>query len=148
MANLIEKYRLTQKRIRKIFDPYTSKLCPSCPQPCCIKPTKVRELDVLLANACGYSLPSANESISEMVQAGIEALTGRYHETEQIPCDYLVNERCAFPDDLRPFECTRWICSYIRKEMSPSDMRELRRLLHRLGVLRRAIEDIVMPRRK
>lgn len=145
MANLIDKYRATQKRIRRIFDPYTAKLCPTCLQPCCRKPTKVREFDVLLANSCGCSLPSANDSGSEIAQAVIEILTGNQEEGELVPCNYLGDGGCMFPDDLRPFECTRWVCSNLRREMSPQDMRKLRSLLHRLGTLRRAIEDAVMP---
>lgn len=148
MANLIDKYRATQKRIRRIFDPYTARLCPTCLEPCCRKPTKVREFDVLLANSCGCSLPSTNDSGSEIAQAVIEILIGDQGEKELVPCDYLGSGGCMFPDDLRPFECTRWVCSYLRNEMNPRDMRELRSLLHRLGILRRAIEDAVMPRKK
>jgi len=149
MANPIEKYRSTQTRIRRILDPYTKDLCPVCPKPCCRKPTRVREFDVLLANACGCSLPSANDSVSDFVQAGIDSLTGDYQDDSYIePCDYLGENGCNFPRDLRPFECTRWMCSYLKDTIRPSDMRELRDLLHKLGSLHREIEDFVMPKHR
>jgi hypothetical protein len=148
MANPIERYRATQRRIRRILDIYTARLCPDCAEPCCRKPTKVREFDVLLANACGCSLPSANDSVSEMVNAGIEIITGeRTSDGELVPCDYLGEKGCIFPDDLRPFECTRWMCSFLKREIRPGDMRELRDLLHKLGVLHRTIIDMIDPRR-
>lgn len=143
MANLVEKYRATQRRIRRLFASYTADLCPECLEPCCRKPTKVREFDVLLANASGCSLPSTNDSVAEYVQAGLDSLTGREGEAsaEPLPCDYLGPEGCVFPDDLRPFECTRWVCSFLKKAMSPSDMRQLRALLHHLGVLHRELQE-------
>jgi len=150
MANLLVKYRATQRRIRRIFEKYTAELCPECPEPCCRKPTKVREFDVLLANACGCSLPSVNDSVAEYVQAGIDSLTGTREgeaPAEPVPCDYVGPGGCIFPDDLRPFECTRFICSFLKKAITPPDMRELRALLHRLGVLHRELEESVGMRR-
>lgn len=147
MASLPDKYRATQRRIRRIFEPYTAELCPECPEPCCRKPTKVREFDVLLANACGCSLPLANDSVSEYVQAGLDSLADVEQEAEPEPCDYAGPEGCVFPDDLRPFECVRFICSFLKREITPSDMRELRTLLHRLGVLHRELEESVGVRR-
>ena len=143
MPNLIDKYRAAHRRIRRLLDPYTSKLCPECPEPCCRKPTKVREFDVLLANSCGCSLAPPGD----IIESGFEVLSGRKPDEEFEPCDYLGSDGCVFPDDLRPFECTRWICSYLKREIGPGEMREVRALLHRLGVLHRELTDSVMPRR-
>lgn len=78
----------------------------------------------------------------------MEVLTGeRTSDGELEPCDYLGGNGCIFPDDLRPFECTRWMCSFLKREIRAGDMRELRDLLHKLGVLHRTIVDIVDPRR-
>lgn len=148
MSNLIEKYKATQRRLRKYMDPYTAELCPPCPEPCCIKPTKVSEFDVLLANACGCRLPSANESAARMIDAGIEMLRGNVTERSTEKCDYLNPDSCAFPGDLRPFECVRYICPYMKKAMSPGEMREVRMLLHKLGVLHREIREAITPRRR
>ncbi len=148
MANPVDRYRSTHLQIRKILTPYTARLCPKCAEPCCRKPTKVREFDVLIANACGCSLPSANESVTEMVNAGMQSIAGGSCEKDEMePCDYLGEKGCLFPDDLRPFECTRWMCSFLRREMKPGDMRQIRDLLHKLGVLHRTILDATDPRR-
>lgn len=147
MANLIDKYRATHKRIRQLLDPYTAGLCPVCPNPCCFKPTKVRDFDVILARAAGYDI-QAGDTADEFVNACVEALSGQAVEAPLEPCDYLGECGCVFPDDLRPFECTKWMCSFLKKEISPSDMRELRRLLSRLSDLHRQIRDATMPRRR
>ncbi|MCL6519014.1 MAG: hypothetical protein K6T99_04225 [Armatimonadetes bacterium] len=146
MASLIEKYRATQRRIRALFAPYTAELCPVCPQPCCRKPTKVREIDVLLANAFGCSLPSADQTVREYLEASISILAGgELVEQTLEPCDYLGNNGCLFPDDLRPFECVKYVCPQLKRRMTPHEMRELRYLLHKLGVHHRALIDAVMP---
>lgn len=147
MANLIDKYRATHKRIRQYLDPYTAELCPDCPEPCCRKPTKVRDFDVLLARAAGYDIEPRNTA-GEFVDAFVQALTGEAEVGQLEPCDYLGERGCIFPDDLRPFECTKWICSFLKKEITPGDMRELRRLLSRLSDLHRMIEDATIPRRR
>ena len=147
MSDLIAKYRAAQRRLRRHFDPYTAELCPECPEPCCRKPTKVAEFDVLLAEACGCSLPSANRVISEMVQAGMDLIAGRARPDEEPePCDYLGTNGCAFPKDLRPFECARYICPFLKREITPSDMREIRALLHKLGILHRELLETVSRR--
>ena len=149
MSNLIEKYRAAQRRLRRYFDPYTAELCPECPDPCCRKPTKVSEFDLLLAEACGCSLPSADSAISEMVQAGMDAIAGcASHDGELEPCDYLGADGCVFPNDLRPFQCARFVCPFLKREISPGDMREIRALLHKLGVIHRELLEATMPGRR
>jgi hypothetical protein len=146
MSNSIDKYRATHRRIRRILERYTADLCPVCSEPCCIKPTRVAEFDVLLANACGCSLPSTNPAVREKVEAGIQALLGHRDSSGRMePCEYLGEQGCVFPGDLRPFECTRWICRPIKRAISPGEMRELRELLHKLGVLHRELLDTVTP---
>lgn len=147
MANPIEKYRAIQLRIRLILNPYTSRLCPECPTPCCRKPTKVSEFDVLLANSCGYSLPWTNESVTEMVNASIELLKGRnISESETEWCAYLGPDGCLFPGNLRPFQCVRYMCTRLKQEISPGELREIRALLHKLGVAYRKLLSAVYPK--
>lgn len=144
MSSPIIKYRAVQRRIRRLFDKYTAELCPLCPEFCCHKPTKVAEFDVLLANAHGCDLPTANESAAEMVKVGFEILTGENSEGGTLePCDYLGPDGCLFPDDLRPYECVRFVCIYIKKALKPCEMRELRDSLHRFGVLHRELTAAV-----
>ena len=147
MANILGKYRQCHKKLRTKLNPYTSRLCPVCPEPCCRKPTRVVEFDVLIANACGCDLPSAEGNVDEFMEAGFRILAGETQsETDLIPCDYLDEKGCLFPDDLRPFECARFICRFLKDEVTPGDMREIRDLLHKLGVAHRELRDKVMPK--
>ncbi len=149
MANIIEKYKATQRRIRGCFDKYTAELCPICPKPCCRKPTRVAEFDVLLAESCGCSLPSANDGITELVQKGLDELMGcSAPDDDSVPCDYLAECGCQFPRDMRPFECVRYICPFMKQSMTPGDMRELRALMHRFGVVHRELLAAIKPRRR
>lgn len=146
MSGILEKYRAAHKRLRRYLNPYTAKLCPTCPDPCCRKPTRVAEYDVMLANACGCDLPSVNHEVSNLVRAGILCLQGNPEAEGYLePCDYLGDSGCLFPEDLRPFECARWICKYLKKEMSPGEMREVRAILHRLGVVHRELLETIAP---
>ncbi|MHB0998829.1 MAG: hypothetical protein ACYC27_06245 [Armatimonadota bacterium] len=149
MSSPIDKYRSAHKRLRRYLNPYTSRLCPVCPEPCCRKPTKVAEFDVLIANACGCSLPSANHAATDLIEVGFRILTGNNEpETDLVPCDYLGESGCVFPDDLRPYECARYICPFLKKEVSPGDMREIRDLLHKLGVIHRELREAVTPKKR
>ena len=148
MSNLLEKYRATQRRIRRYFALYTASLCPACPDPCCIKPTKVAEFDVLLANACGCSLPSANNNVADLIEAGIDVLIGNTRKNQVLQsCDYMGPDGCVFPNDLRPYQCVRYICPFLKREMNPGDAREVRALLHKLGVLHRELLEAVTRKR-
>lgn len=62
-------------------------------------------------------------------------------DVELEPCDYLGEDGCLFPDDLRPYQCARYICHSLKRAITPHDMREIRALLHRLGVLHRELVD-------
>ena len=149
MATLMDKYRATHGRIRRYLNRYTDELCPACADPCCRKPTKVSEFDVLLANACGCSLPSANHAAADLVEAGMLILKGNPRaEGYNNPCDYLGEGGCVFPDDLRPYECTRYICPSLRKSITSCDMRELRSLLHKLEVIHRNLLAEISPRHR
>jgi hypothetical protein len=149
MSNIVDKYRSTHRKLRRYLQPYTDRLCPVCPAPCCRKPTKVAEFDVLLANACGCSLPSANEAALELIDKGFAILAGTdTGETSMEPCDYLGEKGCMFPEDLRPFECARYMCPFLKEEIKPGEMREIRDLLHKLGVIHRELRDATNPRPK
>jgi hypothetical protein len=149
MSNLVDKYRSAHRKLRKALSPHTAALCPVCPRCCCRKPTLVSEFDVLLANACGYNFPSANTAAEELVNAGMEILRGEYEEHQDgEPCDFLGERGCVFPEDLRPYECARYICPYLKHAIPPGEMREIRVLLHKLGVLHCELLDTIVPRKR
>ncbi|MDQ2687777.1 MAG: hypothetical protein M3Y28_07925 [Armatimonadota bacterium] len=47
-------------------------------------------------------------------------------------CDYLHQGRCTFPDDLRPFGCTTYLCGPMYENLPEETLRRLRRLLRQL----------------
>ena len=94
-------------------------------------------------------MPSANDAAAELIDAGMRVLSGGAVEKDELePCDYLNANGCLFPDDLRPFECARYICPFLKKEITPGDMREIRTLLHKLGVLHRELMEAIKPGRR
>lgn len=133
----LTEYRRVQREIRAIFDPFTAHHCASCVTPCCIKPTKVTPIDVALAVALGHEFPHLGgtdpyaPSVSyagsrlalPMLSAGAAV---------QEPCEYLDKGRCTFPDDLRPFGCTAYVCGPMYAHLPEDTLRRLRRLIRQL----------------
>jgi hypothetical protein len=143
-VNPLSEYRRLQREIRAIFDPFTEKHCPTCTTPCCIKPTRVTPVDVAIAVGLGHTFPhlgdldpyapamydaghrlSPNAVTLSMAPAPAEADT-------LTPCDYLHNFRCTFPNDLRPFGCTAYLCGPMYKHLPEETIRRLRRLIRQL----------------
>jgi hypothetical protein len=145
MANILDKYRRTHKRIQAILKPYTKELCPVCQDLCCKKPVKVKEFDVIIANACGYSFQSTEKAVAELIEDGISRLKGNEAKSFEL-CDYLGENGCTFPDDLRPYECARFICKSLKAKITPSDMRKLRDQLHKLNSIHSELKDSVIPK--
>ena len=47
-------------------------------------------------------------------------------------CEYLHRGRCTFPDDLRPFGCTTFLCGPMYANLPDETLRRLRRLIRQL----------------
>jgi hypothetical protein len=160
-VNPLSEYRRLQREIRAIFDPFTEKHCPTCTTPCCIKPTRVTPIDVALAVGLGNTFPHLGDVdpyAPAMHDAGHRLspnavtlsvlpspLAGEGPGVREIPCDYLHDYRCTFPNDLRPFGCTTYLCGPMYKHLPEETIRRLRRLIRQLeeaheGVLR-ALKD-------
>ena len=137
-GNPLSNYRRIQRQIREIFDPFTAKHCPSCTTPCCIKPTRVVPFDVALAEGTGHTWPHLNNT--DPYAAALEHASGRLihgaigltmapiDSDVSEPCEYLDQGRCSFPNDLRPFGCTTYICDPMYKNLPDDEIRKLRRL--------------------
>lgn len=154
-GNPLASYRRTQREIREIFDPFTAKYCPTCSTPCCIKPTRVTPIDVALAEATGHSFPHLlgqdqyapafdhAESRWETAPIPLPMITEKTATLE--PCEYLNQGRCSFPNDLRPFGCTTYLCGPMYKHLPDDTIRKLRRLIRDLEMshvsLLRALRD-------
>ncbi len=137
--NPLSEYRRLQREIRLIFDPFTAKHCPTCVTPCCIKPTRVTPVDVALAVGLGHAFPHLNggDAYAPAVDyAGSRLIALPMARGEKPPpesCEYLHRGRCTFPDDLRPFGCTTYLCGPMHAHLPDETLRRLRRLIRQLG---------------
>lgn len=139
--NPLSEYRRLQREIRLVFDPFTAKHCPTCLTPCCIKPTRVTPVDVALAVGLGHEFPHLNggDAYAPAVSyagsrlAAPIALPMLAGDTAPLqPCDYLDKGRCTFPDDLRPYGCTAFLCGPMYAHLPDETVRRLRRLIRQL----------------
>ena len=152
-VNPLREYRRIQREIRAIFDPFTAKNCPTCATPCCIKPTRLTPLDVSLAEGIGHKfahLMSLDPYVVAVEHAeqrlGSSAVTLLMaDEQAETPCEFLSDYRCTFPDDLRPFGCTTYICNPMHERMAEPELRKLKRLVRQISdthvILLRAIRQ-------
>ena len=136
--NPLSEYRRLQREIRLVFDPFTAKHCPTCATPCCIKPTRVTPVDVALAVSLGHTFPHLQGSdpyTPSVSYAGarlaLPMLTAESGPALE-PCEYLDKGRCTFPDDLRPYGCTAYLCGPMYAHLPDETLRRLRRLIRQL----------------
>ena len=148
MSRLIRQYQKAQRDVRDLYDPFTAEHCPTCETPCCRKPVRVDAVDIALAEAHGCRLPphadpeeERNETVKEALGGGEPILF-----QESIPCDFLGESGCAFPRDLRPYGCTRYICDPMKRLMEPGVLAEVKTRLKRLDYLREQLVAAVKKR--
>lgn len=147
----LREYRRLQREIRALFDPFTARHCAHCAAPCCIKPTRVTPIDVALALNLGHTFPHLGgaDPYAPALEYSHARLDSRTIPLPMVStadppvqfCDYLHQGRCTFPDDLRPFGCTTYLCGPMYDNLPDETLRRLRRLLRQLddahtGVLR------------
>ena len=135
----LREYRRLQREIREVFDPFTAKHCPTCTTPCCIKPTRVTPVDVALAVSLGHTFPHLNGTdpyAPSVSYAGarltLPMLPASGDDPVLEPCEYLDKGRCTFPDDLRPYGCTAFLCGPMYAHLPEETLRRLRRLIRQL----------------
>jgi hypothetical protein len=145
LRNPLEVYRQAQLAIRREFDPFTRKWCPSCPTPCCLRPARIVPTDVLLAEASGWKSKVANAVEKAASEAGA-ALDAAVGEAPCEPCEHLGPEGCSFPRDLRPYGCTAYLCPVMYREMDRKALARVKRLARELksahGALLRRLEAV------
>ncbi|MDQ2800007.1 MAG: hypothetical protein M3Y13_10220 [Armatimonadota bacterium] len=148
--NPLSEYRRLQREIRQVFDPFTAKHCPGCVTPCCIKPTRVTPVDVALALHTGHTFPhlDAQDAYSPALEYAGHRLALPMADAADAPaepCEYLHQNRCTFPNDLRPYGCTAYLCGPMYAHLPDDTLRRLRRLLRQLEdahvALLRALSD-------
>jgi hypothetical protein len=149
LGNPLASYRAAQRRLRAHFSAFTKQYCPSCPEPCCRKPAKVRPLDLMLAEAHGFTVPEGADPVGDVLEAANRYFGGGWTEDDGAgqPCDFLGEGGCSFPEDLRPYECVRYICKFMRSEMPASWVRTAERLGKQLDTAHTKLVDFLLSRR-
>ena len=147
-GNPLLTYRRTMREIRTVYDPFTAKHCATCLTPCCMRPSRLTPLDVSLATGTGHSFPHLNGE--DPFAIAVDHAAGRLSPdavkltmavdgvvdddgSGETPCEFLHKYRCTFPDDLRPFGCTTYICKPMYEHMPDADLRKLKCLIAQLG---------------
>jgi hypothetical protein len=152
-VNPLHEYRRLQREVRALFDPFTARHCPGCAAPCCVKPTRVTPVDVALALGIGHAFPHLRDA--DPYAPALEHAGHRLRAPIPLPmaeaepaveyCEYLDRGRCTFPDDLRPFGCTTYVCGPMYEHLPDDTLRRIRRLLRQLedahADLLRALRD-------
>ena len=142
MANPLKEYRRSHRAIRALFDEFTRTHCEQCPDPCCRKPARVDDLDVLLAESLGCTLPPGDPA-GDRAEAAVSLISkGDIRHLDE-PCDFLKHNGCAFPADLRPLGCTTFVCRYMERDMSVRELKEIKRLAKLLEEQRAALLSAV-----
>ncbi len=144
MQNPLEAYRRTQRELRRHFDAFTHQNCPNCPTPCCRRPARILPTDIQLAESVGWkgriipleAVTPPRERVAEggacraerapAVPEMVEAEPGA------LPCEYLGEQGCTFPNDLRPFGCTAFICKYMYQKLDRPTLSRVKRLVREL----------------
>lgn len=177
MQNPLESYRRTQRELRRHFETFTRAHCPTCPTPCCLRPARILPTDILLAEATGWKsqlaappqasdvpMPNAQrltpdaDMVSEIAGRVTEALTNPPEqaeadpsETDNLPCEYLGEHGCTFPNDLRPFGCTTYICKYMYAHLDRQELARIKRLVRELedkhSILLRTVRPVSWQKR-
>lgn len=149
MSQPLTAYRRTQARLRALFADFTAKHCPECPHPCCRKPVRVGPIDLLLAEAHGFRPPEGADPVGERVDLGTRYLSEEVPQGcgGEVPCDFLGPRGCRFPKDLMPYECVRYVCPIMERELEPGRLREAKRLIRRLDDDYRKLLDALRARR-
>ena len=134
---------------RKEFDAFTSKNCANCPTPCCVRPSRISPTDILLAQSTGWKPPFLQtdklDAVQKAASQAASALGGLYENVENPPCEYLINYGCSFPDDLRPFGCTTFICKYMYAKLDRKTLGRLKRHIQELKDAHEILMKKVQP---
>ena len=161
MQNPLEAYRKTQRELRDRFDSFTQENCPNCPTPCCRRPARILPTDILLAEATGWKakiliplelLPQEKEpeaeTASEVAGYALSGLQKADETAEDLPCEFLGEKGCTFPQDLRPFGCTAFVCQYMYARLDRQSLNRLKRLVRELEERHTLLLKMLQPQKK
>ena len=83
------------------------------------------------------SNPTHENSIIHSISSLIPAISSddgksKTDTNPSLPCEFLGTQGCTFPDDLRPFGCTTYICTYMIASMDRTSLTRVKRLVREL----------------
>ena len=133
--NPLEVYKAAQREVRRHFDPFTRKYCPTCPHPCCMKPARIAPMDILLAEGSGWKsqvTETDRDLVNETIGTASLNLNGDPDSLPCEPCEHLDQSGCTFPRDLRPFGCTAFICPIMFRELDRKSLTNLKKAVRNL----------------
>jgi len=107
-----------------------------------VKPTRVTPVDVALAEGIGHTFPHLNgrdpydPALSNAThRLGPAAVALPMADAGGSPveyCEFLHLGRCTFPNDLRPYGCTTYLCGPMYEHLPDETIRRMRRLVRQL----------------
>jgi hypothetical protein len=102
----------------------------------------------MLAEAHGFTVPEGADPVGDILEAANRYFGGGWTEDDGAgkPCDFLGEGGCSFPGDLRPYECARYICKFMRSEMPASWVRTAERLGRQLDTAHTKLVDFLLIR--
>jgi Fe-S-cluster containining protein len=126
-VSALDDYRRAQRLLRREFDAVTDRLCPQCPEPCCRVPARVTALDIVIAEAAGWTARLPTDATTVAIRQAEATFKGGEYEPGS-PCPFLGERGCSMPPDLRPLECTAYVCRFISAATDARGRARLRRL--------------------
>jgi hypothetical protein len=120
MPEPMAAYRRIQRELRREFDAFTRANCAACPTPCCRRPARILPTDIALAQSAGWRRHLTPIELREPPEA------------EGQPCLFLGEQGCTFPNDLRPFGCTAYLCRFMYEKLDRNALKRLKRLTREL----------------
>ncbi len=139
----LKRFRRAQRQVRSLFEPFTRLHCPTCATPCCVKPARIRPLDLILVEELVGRLPGPRASVARPGVDLLESLAGDSPDTGA-PCDFLTTTGCAFPADLRPTGCVTYICEPMHRLLPASELAELERAVAEVQSAADALQHAVL----
>lgn len=139
----LERYRRAQRRVRRLFEPFTRLHCPTCATPCCVKPARIRPFDLILVEELVGRLPGPRTSVAGPGVDLLESLVRDSLDTGAA-CDFLTATGCAFPADLRPTGCVTYICDPMYRLLPANELAELERAVAEVQIAADALQLTVL----
>ena len=96
-------------------------------------PLEVRKIALNLdAGEPNNAADSISEAAGDYALSLHDAPPSAEAEPTAAPCDFLGERGCTFPEDLRPFGCTAYICRYMHASMDRPTLTRIKRLAREL----------------